>query len=113
MPVQFAHCARLKPHGNSGDAFGNRQLLDCGFLPIAIADHFSFGFLKRKFERRQVVAGQELIRDIIHKTYIASRGWLGRRQRRRRQAKSADQNVSPLHVGHGIPPTDDERQSKR
>jgi hypothetical protein len=54
--VQLAHRARLKPHGNSGDAFGNRQLLNRGFLARAIADHFSLRFLEGKFERRQIVA---------------------------------------------------------
>jgi hypothetical protein len=56
VPVQLAHRARLKPHGNSSDAFGNRQLLNRGFLARAIADHFPLGFLEGKFERRQIVA---------------------------------------------------------
>jgi hypothetical protein len=56
VPMQFAHRTWLKPHGNSRDAFGNRQLLDGGFFPIAIANHFSFGFLEGKFKCRQVIA---------------------------------------------------------
>ncbi len=32
MPVQLADRARVQPHGNAGDALGNRELLDGGLL---------------------------------------------------------------------------------
>ena len=83
VPVQLAHRTRLQPHRNPGDAFGDRQLLDGGLLAKAVADHFALGFLQRKFERRQFIAGQQRIRDIIHEARIASSRWRGRGQGRR------------------------------
>src|SRR5262245_1892562 len=41
VPMHFAHCARLQDHRNTGDTFGNRQLLDGRFPAHAAADHLA------------------------------------------------------------------------
>jgi hypothetical protein len=38
MPVQFTRCPRLEHHRDTGDPPGDRQLLDCRLLAVAVAD---------------------------------------------------------------------------
>ena len=58
VPVQFAHRARLEPHRDAGDPLGDRQLLDGGFLAVAVADDLAFRLLQRELEGRQFLAGE-------------------------------------------------------
>jgi hypothetical protein len=102
VPVQFSHRTWLKPHRDSGDALGNRQLFDRGFLAETIADDLSFRLLQCKFEARQLGRREVWVGDVVHKARIAGARRLGRSERRRGQANAADQNVSSLHINHGI-----------
>ena len=71
VPVQLAHRPRLEPHRDAGDSFGDRQLLDRGLLAVAAADHLAFGGFQLEFERRQFLAGQQIVGNVVHETGVA------------------------------------------
>jgi len=99
VPVKLAHRARFEPHGDPGDAFGDRQLLDRRLLAGTSADDLSLGFLQGNFEGRQFIAREERIGDIVHEARIAGRRRL-RCSHSCRSKRGADQNVASLHVRH-------------
>jgi len=82
VPVQLAHRAGLKPHRDAGDPLGDRQLRNRRLLAVAVADDFAVRFLQREFESRQILARERWVRNIVHKTRIATGGRLGGAQRR-------------------------------
>ena len=45
-------------------------------LPKLLADHLAFRLFQREFERRQLLAGQQRVGDVVHEARIASAGLL-------------------------------------
>ena len=102
VPVQFAHRARLKPHRNPGNSLGDRQLRDGGLLAVTVADDLALRLLQREFEGRQVLAGQDGIRNVVHEARIAGDGRLRPGQRcQRGHGCGGGKKLPALRIGHG------------
>jgi hypothetical protein len=64
-PVKFPRHTGLQAHRYAGDTFGNRQFFDSRFLAVAAAQDLALGLLQGEFERRQFLAGEERIGDVV------------------------------------------------
>ncbi len=65
MPVKLPRDTRLQAHGDTGDAFGDRQLCDRRLLAEAAAHDFALGLLQGELERRQLLARKDGVRHVV------------------------------------------------
>jgi hypothetical protein len=69
-------------HRHAGDRLGYRQLLDGGFLAVAVADHLAFRLLQLELEGRQLVTREQHVGDVV-----LERELIGRRHGKPGQAR--------------------------
>ena len=79
--------------------------VDGGLLAEAVADDLAFGFFQRELERRQLLARQVGIGNVVHEARIAGeRGLRPAQCGQRGDAGGRDQKLPTLRIGHWCSP---------